>query len=59
MMKKRKDKDEQDMVSLKSYLDTILPPKESNEAGQIYMHFVSCKPATTSEVVALAVSLIF
>jgi len=36
-------------------LDTILPPKESTENGQIYMEFVSCVPATTEEVKQLAV----
>ena len=29
--------DENDPISLRSYLDTILPPKESTEEGQIYM----------------------
>jgi hypothetical protein len=49
------DNEEQDPASLKSYLDTILPPKESTESGQIYMEFVSNKPATTQDVVQLAV----
>lgn len=55
LFKKRKEKDEQEMVSLKSYLDTILPPKESTEGGQIFMQFVSCQPATSREVVELSV----
>jgi hypothetical protein len=54
--KKKGDKDEQDPISLKSYLDTILPPKESTESGQIYMQFVSCTPATTNEVITLFVN---
>jgi len=59
-VKKRRivDDYDQDPVSLKSYLDTILPPKESTESGQIFMNFVSCKPATTSEVIALSVLLL-
>jgi len=57
LLKKKKENEENDIVSLKSYLDTILPPKESTESGQIYMHFVSCKPSTTSEVLTLAVSI--
>jgi hypothetical protein len=56
LFKKRKEKDEQEMVSLKSYLDTILPPKESTEGGQIFMQFVSCQPATSREVLDLSVS---
>ncbi len=58
MLKKRRgmDNNDQDPISLKSYLDTILPPKESTESGQIFMNFVSCKPATTSEVISLSVS---
>ena len=57
MMKKKKNDggDEQDPVSLKSYLDTILPPKESTENGQIFMQFVSCTPATTTDVIQLSV----
>lgn len=55
--KKKGDSDEQDPVSLKSYLDTILPPKESTENGQIYMQFVSCTPATTTDVIKLNVSM--
>lgn len=51
--KKKDDGDEQDPISLKSYLDTILPPKESTENGQIYMQFVSCTSATTNDVVNL------
>jgi len=35
--------DENDPISLKSYLDTILPPKESSEDGQIYMQLLSTK----------------
>jgi hypothetical protein len=54
-LKKKKDKDDQDLISLKSYLDTILPPKESTESGQIFMQFVSCTPSTTNEVVTLSV----
>lgn len=55
MMKKKKgDSEEQDPISLKSYLDTILPPKESTENGQIYMQFVSCTSATTNDVIKLA-----
>ena len=56
-MKKKKNDggDEQDPVSLKSYLDTILPPKESTENGQIFMQFVSCTPATTTDVIQLSV----
>lgn len=57
--KKKNDGDEQDPVSLKSYLDTILPPKESTENGQIYMQFVSCTPATTNDVIKLSVSYIY
>ena len=49
--------DENDPISLKSYLDTILPPKESTEEGQIYMQFVSCVPADKGEVVKLSHSL--
>ena len=49
--------DENDPISLKSYLDTILPPKESTEDGQIYMQFVSCKPADKSEVIKLSKAL--
>lgn len=56
LFKKKKGGDDQDPISLKSYLDTILPPKESTESGQIYMQFVSCTPATTSEVISLSVS---
>ncbi len=47
----------QDPASLKSYLDTILPPKESTENGQIYMQFVSCQSATKTDVIKLAVNL--
>lgn len=46
--------DENDPISLKSYLDTILPPKESTEDGQILMQFVSCKPADKAEVIQLS-----
>jgi Axonemal dynein light chain len=53
--KKGNELDEEDPISLKSYLDTILPPKESTENGQIFMQFVSCTPATTNEVIQLAV----
>lgn len=42
---------------MKSYLDTILPPKESTETGQIFMQFVSCTPATTSDVIKLSKDL--
>ena len=59
LKKKKGDADEQDPVSLKSYLDTILPPKESTENGQIYMQFVSCTPATTTDVLKLNVGIIF
>lgn len=59
LMRKKKgnELDEEDPISLKSYLDTILPPKESTENGQIYMQFVSCTPATTNEVIQLAVNI--
>lgn len=53
--KKGNELDEEDPISLKSYLDTILPPKESTENGQIYMQFVSCTPSTTNEVIQLSV----
>jgi hypothetical protein len=53
--KKGNELDEQDPIQLKSYLDTILPPKESTESGQIFMQFVSCTPATTNEVITLSV----
>ena len=53
--KKGNDFDEKDPISLKSYLDTILPPKESTENGQIYMQFVSCQPSSSSDVVKLSV----
>jgi hypothetical protein len=46
---------EDDPISLTSYLDTILPPKESTHSGQIYMEFVSCTPAVTKDVIDLAV----
>ena len=46
--------DENDPISLKSYLDTILPPKESTEEGQIYMQFVSCEPADKTNVIQLS-----
>ena len=46
--------DENDPISLKSYLDTILPPKESTEEGQIYMQFVSCEPADKTTVIQLS-----
>ena len=49
--------DENDPISLKSYLDTILPPKESTEEGQIYMQFVSCVPADKGDVVKLSRAL--
>ena len=49
--------DENDPISLKSYLDTILPPKESTEDGQIYMQFVSCVPADKNDVLKLAKDL--
>ncbi|MCQ2819502.1 MAG: dynein arm light chain [archaeon] len=49
--------DENDPISLKSYLDTILPPKESTEDGQIYMQFVSCKPADKNAVIELSKKL--
>ena len=49
--------DENDPISLKSYLDTILPPKESTEDGQIYMQFVSTKPADKNDVIKLAKDL--
>ena len=49
--------DENDPISLKSYLDTILPPKESTEEGQIYMQFVSCEPADKTNVIQLSKSL--
>lgn len=57
MFKRKKgvDGEDQDPISLKSYLDTILPPKESTESGQIFMQFVSCIPATTTEVTRLSV----
>ena len=51
--KKGADGEDQDPIRLKSYLDTILPPKESTQDGQIYMQFVSCTPATTSVVLKL------
>jgi len=57
--KKGNELDEEDPISLKSYLDTILPPKESTENGQIFMQFVSCTPATTNEVIQLSVNLFF
>ena len=56
LFKKKKGDDDQDPISLKSYLDTILPPKETSENGQIYMEFVSITPATTSDVITLSVS---
>lgn len=56
LRKHKQGSDEQDPISLKSYLDTILPPKESTEMGQIFMQFVSCTPATTPDVIKLAVS---
>ena len=49
--------DENDPISLKSYLDTILPPKESTEDGQIYMQFVSCVPADKNDVIKLSKDL--
>ena len=49
--------DENDPISLKSYLDTILPPKESTEDGQIYMQFVSCVPADKTDVIKLSKDL--
>ena len=49
--------DENDPISLKSYLDTILPPKESTEDGQIFMQFVSCKPADKKQVIDLSKKL--
>ncbi len=55
IFKKKKEKEEQE--SLKSYLDTILPPKESTDGGEILMQFVSCQPATSREVVELSVCL--
>lgn len=54
LKKKNQNPEEQDPLSLKSYLDTILPPKESTENGQIYMQFVSCTSATTNDVVKLS-----
>lgn len=51
------DFDENDPISLKSYLDTILPPKESTEDGQIYMQFVSTKPADKYAVIQLSKDL--
>lgn len=57
MKKKREDNEGEDPVSLKAYLDTILPPKESTENGQIYMQFVSCTPATTNDVINLSKTL--
>jgi hypothetical protein len=59
LKKRRLDNNDQDPISLKSYLDTILPPKETTESGQIFMNFVSCKPATTSDVIALSVFSLF
>ena len=56
--KKKGEHEEQDPISLKSYLDTILPPKESTESGQIYMEFVSCNPATTEDVITLSVIIL-
>jgi len=58
-MKKKRGQDnldEQDPISLKSYLDTILPPKESTENGQIKMQFVSCAQALKKDVLELNVS---
>jgi hypothetical protein len=55
--KKANELDEQDPISLKSYLDTILPPKESTLEGQILMEFVSCSPAVPSQVIELAVRI--
>ena len=49
--------DENDPISLKSYLDTILPPKESSEDGQIYMQLVSTKTADKNEVIKLSKDL--
>ena len=49
--------DENDPISLRSYLDTILPPKESTEEGQIYMQFVSCVPADKNDVIQLSKDL--
>lgn len=57
LKKKKGDSEEQDPISLKSYLDTILPPKESTENGQIYMQFVSCTSATTQDVIKLSTKL--
>ncbi len=54
--KKKGEKEEQDPISLKSYLDTILPPKESTDSGNIFMEFVACTPATTADVISLYVS---
>lgn len=58
-LRRANDGEEQDPASLKSYLDTILPPKESTESGQIFMEFVSNRPATTKDVVQLAVNIYF
>ena len=54
-IRKSNEGEEQDPASLKSYLDTILPPKESTESGQIFMEFVSNRPATTKDVIQLSV----
>ena len=49
--------DEKDPVALKSYLDTILPPKESTDEGKIYMQFVSTTEADKDTVIKLASEL--
>ena len=49
MEKTRKDKEKRDQ----DYLNSILPPREYNEAGNLWVRYVSPQPATQVDVINL------
>ena len=49
MDKSKKDKEKRDQ----DYLNSILPPRESTEGGNLLVRYVSPQPATTVDVLNL------